>query len=270
MSTFSNLLNANKVLLLGLLAAVGTVVQQFVQSGPINYAVMGWTVVVAAIAFLANNLHGQVATILSSLLPTVDVIYESTKNNASISWGHMALLAGVAIVGAITGPAKAVATKASIIILLVMIGFTAQSQSIFKPLSKPKSANPYGRALTVQSNGDSIYTGIRLTGLQLLYGITDGYTASNVIATTGAGFDHATFKQSTQRWYTDYSIGLLVGANGHVAPNNLQTVGCAGAYIALFNKNVIISVIYDFVRPSGVNTNLVGAVGGNAALVPTN
>lgn len=209
MSTLSGFLNANKVLLLGLLAAIGTVVQQFVQSGPINYAVMAWAVVIASIGFVANNLHGQVATILSSLLPTVDVIYESTKNNAAISWGHMALLAGVAIVGAITGPAKAVATKTSVIILLVMVGMTVQAQSPFKTEPKIVANHPnvFARATVAQS--DSIVNAWRFS----VPVSPVGYTLAGVYQASAGlayGFQKQDYNFTTQQYTVLWSLSGVV------------------------------------------------------------
>lgn len=171
-------------------------------------------------------------------------------------------------------------------LLLAIVAFfiagTAGAQSFFGHLAKPIYANQktepsFGRQRFVVADsslpiptGDSVFSGPRLTGVQISYGITDGYTASNIITSTGIGWTHGTYKTAKQRWNIDWSAGLLAGAAGHIAPNNLQEVGVFGAYVGLFNNFVVISAFYALKRPDGVKTNWIGAVGGNAYLVPTN
>src|ERR1700751_6069694 len=92
----------------------------------------------------------------------------------------------------------------TVVMLFISVGVHAQS--IFKPIPKPKQAvyNRYSRATVATTNGDSVFTGFRLTGLTVLYGVSNGYTASNVYAGTSYGWEHDTYSSTTQRWKTDF------------------------------------------------------------------
>lgn len=162
--------------------------------------------------------------------------------------------------------------KLTLVIVCLLAFSFSHAQSVLKPIPKPSAhaANQFTRALTATSNGDSTFTGFRLTGLTVLYGVSNGYTASNVYAGTGAGWEWDTYSSTTQRWTTNFQIGVGLYAGGHIAPESLQAATAVGLQIGLLNKQIIIGVLYNLNSPAGMNSHWVGAVGGNAFLVPTN
>lgn len=154
-NSLSNFLSQNKVLLFGLLGAIGMAIQQYADNGPVNYKVVVFAVIVAVIGFLANNIHGQWATILGSLLPTAGILLTSAQNNQTIDWWH--ILAATAIaVGAVFAPAaKAVGAKAIILFVIISgIGLQSSAQSPLKlsnPFSPVKKDHRMKLALTDSS-----------------------------------------------------------------------------------------------------------------------
>lgn len=221
--------------------------------------------------------------------PILVILTSLAAGSFNINWTeqwHLAVASGAAYLiknffsGATPPTSGSSATNGTntlkMVLILVSIASLmstmASAQSIFKPIPKPvtKPANTYARALVATSNGDSVFTGFRLTGLTILYGISNGYTASNVYAGTGFGWEHDTYSSSTQRWTTDIQIGAGLYAGGHLAPNNLQAATAVGLHVGLLNKQLIIGVLYNLNSPAGMGSHFVGAIGGNAYLVPTN
>lgn len=82
--------------------------------------------------------------------------------------------------------------------------------------------------------------------------------------------EHDTYSSTTQRWNTDVQVGAGLYAGGHIAPGNLQAATAIGVHVALLNKQLIIGVLYNLNSPTGMNSHFVGAIGGNAYLIPTN
>lgn len=171
-------------------------------------------------------------------------------------------------------------TRALLVIaILTMVAFTSHAQSLLKPLPHPTAvAKPtFGRAHIIIGDstlptptGDSTLQGPRLTGLSILYGITNGYTASNVYAGTGIGYEWDKYSSLTGRWTTNFAIGVGIYEGGHIAPGNLQAATAVGLNVYLFNKFVNLGILYNLNSPAGVKSHWIGAVGGNAVLIPTN
>lgn len=219
--------------------------------------------------------------------PVVPIIIESMNAKLWVfDWTtiwHTSVSAGVIYLAAkFFTPAQTITTPARILLFLACFGLaTAGHAQILKPLPKPDSSSntsTVGMPMAMffadttypTPTKDSTYKGVRLTGLSLLYGLTDGYTASNVYAGTGFGYEHATYRAATKRWYVDWSVGVGVYAGGMIAPKNLQAVTAVGVNVALFNKFLLLGVLYNLNSPNGQRGKWVGAVGGNAALIPTN
>jgi hypothetical protein len=170
--------------------------------------------------------------------------------------------------------------KMFLIIFFLLTGLFANAQSIFEPLPHPVAISKptYGKDKAIvigdstlpTPSGDSTLQGFRLTGLSVLYGITNGYTASNVYAGTGIGYEWDSYSSTTGRWNTSFAIGLGIYEGGHIAPANLQAATAVGLNVYLFNKFLNIGVLYNLNSPAGTNSHWVGAIGGNAAFVPTN
>lgn len=132
--------------------------------------------------------------------PILVILTTLSAGTFTINWTeqwHLAVSAGAAYLiknffSGVTPPTSGTSVAKTIVIFLVctsLIG-SLSAQSIFKPIPKPvtKSVNAYSRATVATTNGDSVFTGFRLTGLTVLYGISNGYTASNVYAGTGFGW----------------------------------------------------------------------------------
>ena len=168
--------------------------------------------------------------------------------------------------------------KLLLLAAVMITALSASSQSIFQHLPHPSAvAKPTGGKPTLvigdstlpTPHGDSTLQGFRLTGLSVLYGVTNGYTASNVYAGTGIGYEWDTYSSTTGRWSTTFAVGLGIYEGGHIAPSDLQAATAIGFNIYLFNKFVNLGLLYNVHSPAGVG-HWVGAIGGNAALVPTN
>lgn len=225
---------------------------------------------------------GKAFVVAALSQPILIILTSITQGQFNINWTeqwHLAASAGAAYLikqffSGATPPTSGSNSTLKVLFIISMLGGitgACSGQSIFKPIPKPvKSTNAYARALTATSNGDSVFSGLRLTGLTILYGISDGYTASNVYAGTGFGWEHDTYSSSAQRWSTDIQIGVGLYAGGHIAPDNLQAATAVGLHLGLLNKQLILGILYNLNNPAGMNSHFVGAIGGNAYLVPTN
>jgi hypothetical protein len=167
---------------------------------------------------------------------------------------------------------------------LLLIGVFANAQSFLTPLSKVTSGKSgtqssvarKTRAISIGDSTlptpttDSVYNGPRLGGTSIVYGVSRGYTASNVFAITGIDWTHATYTASTKRWYINWTAGLVVGEGGHFAPTNLQAVTVVGARSTFLNGFLVVSALYSLNRPTGATSNWIGGAGGNSFVIPTN
>lgn len=111
-TTSTNWFQTNKVLLFGLLAAVAMAVQQFM-TPPVDYMVLFLAVIVGAIGFLAKNLRGQWATILTSLIPSIGVVFTQAQNHTPISLQLFFTSVAIAVAGVFAPPAKSEAYEQS-------------------------------------------------------------------------------------------------------------------------------------------------------------
>lgn len=217
--------------------------------------------------------------------PILVILTSLSAGTFTINWTeqwHLAVSAGAAYLiknffSGATPPTSGSSTSSTqlkmIIVLVVcasLLSTVTSAQSLFKPIPKPVATNRFARATVANANGDSTFTGFRLTGLTVLYGVSNGYTASNVYAGTGFGYEWDTYSSTTQRWTTNIQVGLGLYAGGHIAPANLQAATAIGLQVGLLNKQIILGILYNLNSPAGMNSHFVGAIGGNAYLVPTN
>lgn len=96
--------SGHKVLVLGGLSSIGVVLQQFLDSGPIDYKVIGFAAVIAVLSYLAKSLSGTVASILGIIGGVVSTVSQ-IATGGSISWGQLVLSTIIALIGVVTSTA---------------------------------------------------------------------------------------------------------------------------------------------------------------------
>ena len=98
-------LNKYKVLIIGLLMAVALPVQELISTGTTSTRVLVFASFTAALSYIARNFRGQWATIFG-LLGTTLATYISMYNNGTVSWEQLILGFVIALLAALTPPAK--------------------------------------------------------------------------------------------------------------------------------------------------------------------
>jgi hypothetical protein len=141
--------------------------------------------------------------------------------------------------------------------LATIINFSANAQSMFKPLPKITytAANPFARATTPLP--DSTFTGFRFTGPMVLYALPN----STVFTGIGADYEHDVFNSTTGKWSTIWAIAIGGYEGGQIAPSSVSAVTAVGVSVAFFNKLLTIGVLYNI-----SNKNFQGAVGPSVSL----
>jgi hypothetical protein len=95
----------NKVVIVGLLTAVLLAVQEAMKAGESSTKVFVFAGILAAISFLANNLRGQVATIIG-IVGTAISTYVTMDQTGSVSWSQIVLQTMLALLAVFAPPAK--------------------------------------------------------------------------------------------------------------------------------------------------------------------
>jgi hypothetical protein len=95
----------NKVVIVGLLTAVLLAVQEAMKAGESSIKVFVFAGILAAISFLANNLRGQVATIIG-IVGTAISTYVTMDQTGSVSWSQIVLQTMLALLAVFAPPAK--------------------------------------------------------------------------------------------------------------------------------------------------------------------
>ena len=91
---------------------------------------------------------------------------------------------------------------------------------------------------------DSTYRGFRPLGSL----VVQAYPGGSTLAGLGFGYEKSTYTVSTQSWYTNISVGLLIYAGGTIAPTNPNAVIAAGPNLSILNKRISIGGAWDFVN----------------------
>lgn len=147
---------------------------------------------------------------------------------------------------------KAIAPKAAVIILvLLMSGIAGFSQNTYhgfngflSPLPRYASPHQFRNAKATTLLPDSTYRGFRPIGSL----VVQAYPGASTLAGLGFDYEFNTYSASTQTWYTNYAIGLLVYAGGTIAPTTPNAVIATGLNLSLLNKRLSIGGAYDFVN----------------------
>lgn len=104
MSTF---FNTYKVIIFGCLSAIILALKELVGTGAADTKVLVFAAAIAALSFLANNLRGQVATILGLVLTSL-ATYMTAEASGTVSWAQIILSLLAAIMAVFIPPAKSV------------------------------------------------------------------------------------------------------------------------------------------------------------------
>lgn len=180
MQTF---LHANKVFLLGLLGAIGTVLEQYMGEATVNYRVIAFAVVIAGLSYAANNLRGQYISILGVLGTSLATVATGLSNGNTVQWPQLILSTLVAVIAVVAPAAKPlsyesnptiVAAKtvpgAKVVLLILFAtlaghnGYSQVRSTFFGHIPKPARsiyANPFEKATTAFP--DSTFSGFRPT-----------------------------------------------------------------------------------------------------------
>lgn len=217
-----------------------------------------WQIVAGAVVTVASTIWG-----IASKTTTIEGV-ESAVRSIITSVGGLFVSAGIlsgdnlnAILGLVTALAPAVQSalsktktaqvasgqlnaqttgkivkappKLPIIILLVMIGFSGQAQSIFGSLPKPITrSNTFTRAIIGPFDtipvGQS-YTGFRFQGPSVLYATSfKTLQQTDVFTFLFISFQKAIFDATSQKYYTNWAVALGAGEGGQFAPASVSAV----------------------------------------------
>jgi hypothetical protein len=102
--------SGNKVFFLGLLGAVGVVLQQFISSASIDWKVVGFAAVVAGLSYAAKNLTGTVASLLG-ILGSVVLTISTVASGGHVSWNQLILSTLAAVITVVTGSSTSTKTQ---------------------------------------------------------------------------------------------------------------------------------------------------------------
>ena len=134
-----------------------------------------------------------------------------------------------------------------VFVLATIINFSTNAQSLFKPLPAYHASNKFARLSlsTTTSMPDSTFTGFRPVISAAVYGYTKAQ-GSALFTGAGVSYESDTWNASTQKWYTQWSVGALFYAGGTSAPTGLSGVIAAGLNVSFFNKLLSVGCAYNF------------------------
>jgi len=131
---------------------------------------------------------------------------------------------------------------------LLIFAHVAAGQSIFKPLPRAHQVNkvfhPEADSIFIAPAGpaaDSTFTGFRFVGPTVLYALPN----SAIFTGAGIAYEHDTFRSSTGKWYTDWSVNLEGYAGGQFAPRDISGVTAVGLSFSFFNKLLTVGILYN-------------------------
>lgn len=99
----------NRVFIIGLISAILIATEQYL-AGPVDYKVIGYAALMAVISYFANNLKGDIASIIGIIGTDLTSIIPSLINHSSISWLQIAVQTLAAII-ALLAPSPTSATQ---------------------------------------------------------------------------------------------------------------------------------------------------------------
>lgn len=101
---FTDFITKNKVFLTGLVSAIGIAIQQTMQP-VIDWKVIGYAALIAALSFIGNQWRGQGVTI-AGLVGTLAYTFVDINQNGHFTWNQFVAQATVAILALVAPPPK--------------------------------------------------------------------------------------------------------------------------------------------------------------------
>lgn len=102
---FKKFIADNKVFLVGLAGALALALQQFLGTPDVNFAAVGFAVLIAVLSFFAKEWRGQGVTILG-IIGTVSGVFVTLNQTGMFSWQQFFLTSVAAILAAVAPPPK--------------------------------------------------------------------------------------------------------------------------------------------------------------------
>lgn len=170
--------------------------------------------IIAALAIVSELL----ALVPSNFLPANGILDAIIKVITSVNW---------------KGAAKVLLPIA----LIIGFSLSGHSQSLFKAIPKPATrttvtkANPYAHSLLTVVDTPAAgknFTGLRFTGPTVLYAVnTKAMSQSALFTCVGVDYESDTWDASSQKFYTNWAVGLQFGEGGEFAPSSVSAVTAA-------------------------------------------
>jgi len=107
MNSITTFFNNNKVFILGLLAAIAVVLQQFLLEPTIDWKSVGLGVLLGILSYVANQWRGQGVTILG-IIGTLAYTFVQNFNGGVMDWNKIILMGITAILAAVAPPPKSI------------------------------------------------------------------------------------------------------------------------------------------------------------------
>lgn len=104
------LISKNKVFILGLLAAISVVLQEFVGQPTIDPKVLLFAVLMALLAYLANQWRGQGLSI-AGIVGNLAGVFITVHETGNFTWVQFLLQGIIALIAVASTPPEAIAKK---------------------------------------------------------------------------------------------------------------------------------------------------------------
>lgn len=107
----------NKVFILGLLAAIAVVLQQFLSEPTIDWKTVGLAIGIAILSYVANLWRGQGVTIFGIIGTLAYVFVQNAVIGVPLDWGKIILAFILAFIAAVAPPPKSLNYEKSAVIV---------------------------------------------------------------------------------------------------------------------------------------------------------
>jgi hypothetical protein len=143
----------------------------------------------------------------------------------------------------------------SFLLILTVISSTTFAQSLFKPLPKPTQTSGKDKINIVDTlTPGANYTGFRFTGPTVLYAVSPNNISTSTLYTMiGVDYESDSWDSASNKFYTNWAIGLQGGEGGTMAPGSISAVTALGLTVS-FQKigtfeapfKITLGAIYNF------------------------
>lgn len=145
---------------------------------------------------------------------------------------------------------------------MLFVGYS-YGQSMFGPIPKKNSAtfNPHAKSVVTPFDtvSGSSYVGFRFTGPTIMYGTSfTNLKEADLYTFLGIDYEKATWDANSQKYYTNWAVGLHGGAGGQFAPNSVSgvtagaiTISTQRLFGAILPFKATIGFVYNFTTKTG-------------------